>query len=102
MRFFKGGYQILDLAGVSDTASVVNGAYSKVLSGKPVVVKNLYGIVGPTYMSVLLPETAGGPAQLFCTVTAEKAPALISITITNKDSVTAENVTLAVPETAGE
>lgn len=102
MSFSKGGYQILDLTGVSEVASVVKGAYSKALSGKPVIIKNLLGVIGPTFTSIILPETASDPVQLFCTTVVEETPSVISITITSEDSVTGGIIALAVPEAAGD
>lgn len=97
MKFFKGGYQILNLAGVSESPTTFPGAYKKCLSGKPILVVGIDGI-GASFMQCTVPTVAEGAVQLFGAFTAEEAPILSVITVASNDSVSLEVIMLSTSE----
>lgn len=100
MKFYKGGYQILDLTGVSETPDTFKGAYKKVLSDKPILVKVASGFK-PFFASVSAPDATDGSVTLQTIMYLNELAAIVVITITPADSVSLRYVLLAQPE-AGE
>ena len=96
MSFFKGGYQILDLTGVTESPITVAGAYAKCLSGKPILVKGLSGIEAPQYFNKI--SNDDGSISLQTVVYSEETVILINVTVTNEDAASVSLVEIAQPE----